>query len=98
MLWVPVARVDVAQLVVRMLPLPASATAEQPLIEAPPSLKLIVPVGLLPVTVAVKVTVAPLFEGLSELANVVLVAVVPPFVTLTVTALALAPVTMMFTP
>ena len=49
----------VLQVAVRLLPLPASATALQPLIEAPPSLKLTVPVGALPVTVAVRVTLAP---------------------------------------
>jgi hypothetical protein len=80
------------------LPLPASATAEHPESDVPPSVKLTLPVGLVPVTVAVKVTLAPTVEGLAELASVVVVAVPPPLVTLTVTALALAPVTMMFTP
>ena|SRR5207248_11631005 len=98
MLCVPAVNAPVAHAAVRALPLPERATALQPPIELPPSLKLMVPVGLLPVTVAVKVTVAPLFEGLSELTNTVLVPVVPPFVTLTVTALADALVTMMFTP
>ncbi len=56
---------------VRALPVPASATAEQPAIDVPPSLKFTVPVGAAPVTVAVKVTLAPTVDGLSELASVV---------------------------
>ena len=44
---------------VLLLPLPASAMALQPLIELAPSLKLTLPVGLLPTTVAVNVTLAP---------------------------------------
>jgi hypothetical protein len=56
----------------RVFPEPESATAEQPLIETPASLKLIVPVGLLPVTEAVKVTLLPTVEGLAELASTVL--------------------------
>ena len=54
---------------VRLLPLPASAMALQPLIEFAPSLKLTLPVGLLPATVAVKVTLEPAREGFAELAN-----------------------------
>ena len=49
----------VLQAAVLLLPLPASATALQPVIELAPSLKLTLPVGLLPATVAVKVTLAP---------------------------------------
>jgi hypothetical protein len=56
---------------VRLLPLPASATALQPAIEAPPSLKLMLPVGAMPTTVAVKVTLAPNVDGFFELATVV---------------------------
>ena len=80
------------------MPLPARATAEQPLIELAPSLKLTDPVGLVPVTVAVKVTLAPAVEGLAELASVVVLAAPLPLVTLTVSALEVAPRTMMFTP
>ena len=58
---------------VLLLPLPASATALQPLIELLPSLKLTLPVGLLPVTVAVNVTFAPATDGLAELVNSVVV-------------------------
>jgi hypothetical protein len=60
------ARAAVAHLAVRLLPDPVSATAEQPLIELAPSLKLTVPVGALPLTVAVKVTVAPTAGCASE--------------------------------
>ena len=70
------ARVLVVQLAMRVLPEPLSATAEQPLSELAPSRKFTLPVGALPVTVAVKVTLAPAAEGLSELVSVVVVAVV----------------------
>ena len=59
----------------RVFPEPASATAAQPEIELPPSVKFMFPVGLNPVTVAVKVTPAPEADGLAELdSEVVLVA------------------------
>src|SRR6478752_9715698 len=58
---------------VLLLPLPASAMALQPVIELAPSLKLTLPVGLLPTTVAVNVTLAPATDGLAELASVVVV-------------------------
>ncbi len=45
--------------------------ALQPLIELAPSLKLTLPVGLLPPTVAVKVTLVPAVDGFFELASVV---------------------------
>ena len=56
---------------VRVLPLPVSATALQPEMEVPPSVKFTVPVGLPPVTVAVNVTLTPSVDGLSELATLV---------------------------
>ena len=62
---------------VLLLPLPVSATAPQPLIEVAPSLKLTLPVGLLPVTVAVKVTLVPAVDGLFELESEVVVGVGP---------------------
>ena len=71
MLCVPVARALVAHCAVRVLPLPPSATAEQLAIEAAPSLKFTVPVGELPVTVAVNVTLAPTVDGLSEVPSAV---------------------------
>src|SRR5881397_2637418 len=98
MLCVPAASVLVVHAAVRLLPLPASATAEQPAIELPPSLKLTDPVGFAPVTVAVKVTLLPTVDGFKELPSVVVVAVPPEVVMLTVSALALAPVTMMLMP
>ena len=61
----------VQHVAVRVLPLPASATAAQPAIDVAPSLKLTVPVGAVPVTVAVNVTLAPDVDGFSELASVV---------------------------
>ena len=67
MLWLPAARLALAQVAVRMLPEPPSATALQPLIELAPSLKLTLPLGALPLTVAVKVTLPPAVEGVSEL-------------------------------
>src|SRR5258706_3724138 len=60
---------------VRVLPLPVNATAEQPVIEMPPSVKLTLPVGARPVTDAVNVTLAPESDGFAELATVVAVAV-----------------------
>src|SRR5215467_6309685 len=71
MLWVPAVSALVAHCAVRVLPLPARATAEQPLIELAPSLKLTLPVGLEPVTDAVKVTLVPVDAGLIELARMV---------------------------
>ena len=69
MLWVPAVRAEVEHVAVRVLPLPVSATAEQPAIDVPPSLKLTLPVGATPVTVAVNVTLAPTVDGLPELAR-----------------------------
>src|SRR5215472_8893253 len=71
MLCVPAVSAAVAHCAVRVLPLPARATAEQPLIELAPSLKLTLPVGLEPVTDAVKVTLVPTNPWLTELARVV---------------------------
>jgi len=98
MLCTPAVRVLVVHAAVRLLPLPANATAEQAAIDPAPSLKLTDPVGLAPVTVAVKVTFVPRFDGLEELVSVVVVAVPPEVVTLTVSAPALAPVTMTLMP
>src|SRR5437667_12041138 len=93
MLCAPAASALVVHTAVRLLPLPANATAEQPAIDVPPSLKLTDPVGLVPVTVAVKVTLLPTVEGFAELVSVVVVAAPPEVVILAVSALALAPVT-----
>ena len=60
---------------VRTLPAPpVNATAPHPPNVTPPSLKLTVPVGAVPVTVAVNVTDAPTGAGLAELASAVVVA------------------------
>jgi hypothetical protein len=67
MLWLPTARLLVAQVAVRILPEPVSAAVVQPAIEAAPSLKFTVPVGALPLTVAVNVTLVPAAEGVNEL-------------------------------
>ena len=76
--WVPTARLEVLHVAVRLLPAPVSATAVQPAIALPLSVKPTLPVGLVPFTVAVKVTVAPAGAGLSELASVVVVGLTPP--------------------
>src|SRR6266576_1657121 len=54
---------------------PVNATALQPPIEMPSAMKLTLPVGALPLTVAVNVTLAPSVDGLPELVTVVVVAV-----------------------
>ena len=56
-----------AQVAVRILPEPVNAAAAQPAIEVAPSLKFAVPVGAVPLTVAVKVTLVPAVEGVNEL-------------------------------
>src|SRR5436190_19749924 len=98
MLCTPAVRPLVMHAAVRTLPEPVSAAAEQPAIDVAPSLKLTDPVGLVPVTVAVKVTFVPAVDGFKELLSVVVVAAPPAVETLTVSALALAPVTMTLTP
>src|SRR5207253_3763174 len=52
-------------------PVPLNGTAAQPLRVMPSTANPTVPVGVLPVTVAVKVTSAPTVDGFSELASVV---------------------------
>src|SRR5256885_7917200 len=73
---VPVLRLLVEQTADRVLPLPLRAIVAQPEIETPPSVKLTLPVGLKPVTEAVKVRFAPIIEGLAELDNTVLLVAV----------------------
>ena len=97
-LCTPPVRVLVVHAAVRLLPLPVNATAEHPAIDAAPSLKLTEPVGLVPVTVAVNVMLVPTVDGLDELESVVVVAAPPEVVTLTVSALALNPVTITLMP
>jgi hypothetical protein len=69
--WLPAVRADVAQVAVRVLPEPVSAAAEQPEMDVDPSLKFTVPVGEVPLTVAVKVTLLPTVEGVSDVAMLV---------------------------
>ena len=83
---------------VRVLPVPLNETAAQPAIELPPSVKLTLPVGLLPTTVAVNVTLALLADGFAELASAVVVAVPVGTVTCTVRELEFADTTLMLTP
>src|SRR6266545_8337204 len=74
MLWVPAVRLALSQVAVLTFVLPVgSATAPQPASVLPSAVKPTLPVGALPVTVAVKVTFAPTVDGLSELLSVVVV-------------------------
>jgi len=77
MLCVVALNADVLQVAVRVLPIPPRATAPHPEMVAPPSVKFTAPVGALPVTDAVNVTLAPKVDGLSELATLVVVGGVP---------------------
>ena len=61
------------QVALLLLPLPVgSATALQPLSVVPSAVKPTLPVGALPVTVAVNVTLAPTVDGVKEVARPVL--------------------------
>src|SRR5450631_3023167 len=85
MLCVPWVRLLVVHVAILELAAPAgSATALQPKIALPPSVKATVPVGDAPATVAVNVTLTPTSDGLPELASAVLAAVWPPIATETV--------------
>src|SRR6185369_2737512 len=77
MLFVAAASALVLHAAVLLLPLPASAMALQPLTEFAPSLKLTLPVGLMPTTVAVNVMLVPTVDGFFELVSVVVVAAGP---------------------
>jgi hypothetical protein len=68
---VPVAAKLVVHDAVRELPEPVSGIAVQPAIELPFLVEATLPVGLVPVTVAVKVTFWLTLAGLSELTSVV---------------------------
>src|SRR5436190_4163496 len=72
MLCVPWLKALLLHAAVRTLPLPVSATPVQPLIALPPSVKATLPVGLVPVTMAVKVTELPTVDGFNELPSAVL--------------------------
>ncbi len=78
---VPVASAEDVQTAVRVLPEPVSATAEQPAMVVAPSRNSTLPVGALPVTVAVRDTDCPATDGFSELAIVVVVGCCDPVFT-----------------
>ena len=71
MLCVPTLSAFVLHAAVRVFPAPVSATVPQPEMVVPPSVKFTVPVGALPVTDAVNVTLVPTTDGLEELESVV---------------------------
>jgi hypothetical protein len=71
MLCVPTPRLALLHVAVLVFAAPAgSATAPQPVIVLPPSVKAMLPVGAVPIIVAVKVTLVPTTDGFAELANV----------------------------
>ena len=70
MLWLPAVSAAVAQVALPAL----TACAVQPAMALPLLVNPTVPLGALPVTVAVSVMLAPSVDGLSELASVVLLA------------------------
>ena len=82
MLCEPTTRLEVTHFAVRLLPLPASATALQPPMVEPLSANDTLPVGALPVTVAVNVTAVPTVTGLTELERAVCVEPKAPMVLL----------------
>src|SRR5450755_2822375 len=99
MLCVPAARLAVLQVTVLLLALPlGSATAAQPVRVVPSAVKVTLPVGARPVTVAVKVTLAPTTDEMAELASVVVVVLVPPMLTVRVSALEVALLTVTLMP
>src|SRR5947207_7651910 len=76
MLCVPTAKALLLQVAVFELAMPVgNATALQPVRVMPSAVKATLPVGALAVTVTVKVTLAPTSDGLAELANTVVLAV-----------------------
>src|SRR6266568_2246525 len=76
MLRVPAARLALLQVPVFELALPmGNATALQPVRVVPSAVKARLPLGALPVTVAVKVTLAPASDGLAELVSAVVLEV-----------------------
>src|SRR5439155_24704027 len=77
-LCVPVLKALLLQVAVRVLPTPLSATVPQPVSVLPPSVKLTLPLGAFPLTLALNVTLAPTEAGLSELVSSVVLGVRPP--------------------
>ena len=70
---VPTLKVLVLHAAVRELPVPISAAGEHPVSPVPASLKMTLPLGNVPATVAVKVTLVPAVDGFDELASAVVV-------------------------
>jgi len=85
---VPAAKALVAQVAVRVLPLPVSAEAVHPAIALFPSLNFTLPVGAVPVTLAVRVMLVRTLAGLAELTSVVALALGGPLMTSDSVALA----------
>jgi hypothetical protein len=82
MLCVPAAKLLVLHVAFLEFTAPAGkATAPHPLIVVPPSVKLTLPVGALPLTVVVNVTLAPADEGFELLDSVVALVVTPELTT-----------------
>src|SRR6266700_1849790 len=67
MLCAPTGSVLILQVAILLLPDPLSATAPHPVSAVAFSVKLTFPVGTVPVTAAVNVTVVPAITGLPEL-------------------------------
>src|SRR5690349_13338414 len=91
----PAESVEIVHDAVRLLPVPVSVMVAHPPMTLAPSLNATVPVGALPDTVAVKVTLVPTGAGFIELASVVVVDPADDGVTTwTVSVLGLAPITL----
>src|SRR5437016_4986963 len=76
MLCIPTARLTVLQVALLLFAVPVgSATAPQPASVTLSAVKATLPVGALPATVAVNVTLATTTDGLAELAKLVLLVV-----------------------
>src|SRR5437764_15325559 len=75
--WLPTARAVVAHVAVLALPVPARAMDEQPETAVGPSENETMPVGDVPLTVAVNATLLPQLDGFAELLTVVVVDVGP---------------------
>ena len=91
MLWVPTIRLLVLHVAILLLAVPVgSATAPHPVSVVPSAVKATLPVGALPITVAVKATLALKTDGFAELVSPVVLVVCPPMLTVTLSALEVA--------
>ena len=75
MAWVPVASDEVVHTEIRVPPEPVRPTALHPEIATPSLVNATAPVGALPVTDAVNVTLVPVTTGVPDVATVVVEAV-----------------------